>query len=532
MNKAYYKKRNTILIIFLMMINIINIDVVNASGESASCSSTTSPGGEGKCSGAANCPQNITACCSVSKGYEIHTNFIVNAYDMFGKTIDENFKINQETLAGTYIGLDIYERKSYSSWASYSVSAIQTYYECAHRDWIEGYGYRDTKGKWHWKSGYWGPWSYYEAIFGCAGGDTATKKTRPATPCGSAVAACAASAVPEKIELTPSYIASYDDSNDIDTLSTDEGYTGEIVYGGECASPSKSSLNGGTSGSNSLSQTCDFSYNRKNDKVCMNVKSGKVRYINNNQKCDTSVEYEVAKEDRYWKYFIPLNTNSGEDFSINLHTSGKKEHHGICESFIDTYDDYYERITDQNEAQLPKITANMTEAEKRKIKSQAKKLVSLGCYRKKTITIPIDQKFYNELEDQITFKGFNFYYKPIDINNPFPNGLNDTSIWYDWYKENKKQPDLTKSFNKATYIADVGNNANTIRNYTTKDLPYTSWKNMYVSGTSSFIEKENIVNRYVDRNSYYPLGCGPWNEKQTNEDGSNNPFYQPECDNS
>ena len=64
---------------------------------------------------------------------------------------------------------------------------------------------------------------------------------------------------------------------------------------------------------------------------------------------------------------------------------------------------------------------------------------------------------------------------------------------------------------------------------------YTTWYSMNIDGTSNFIgNKLDIVKRAaeLDLSKIYPLGCGPWNDNATNDDGSNNVFYQPECDKS
>ena len=166
-----------------------------------------------------------------------------------------------------------------------------------------------------------------------------------------------------------------------------------------------------------------------------------------------------------------------------------------------------------------------------------------GCTFEIDVTIPVIQRFYNELrEDTETvfegFKGFNFYYKPIDINEPFPNGLNNTSIWYEWNKD-KNNPNISKSYEQLTYYANTSQNENEIRKYNNqkeydndkKDYPYASWEGknendteggMNKDGTSNFIDNKDIVTRRTE--DFYNLGCGP---KNTNV---NNIFTQPECD--
>ena len=136
----------------------------------------------------------------------------------------------------------------------------------------------------------------------------------------------------------------------------------------------------------------------------------------------------------------------------------------------------------------------------------------------------LEQQFVDNGEKK--FKGFNFYYKPIDINNPFPNGLSDTSIWKEWYdnvKDDKKAtPDISKSFDEVTYIAE-NINATKVRKYT-KDNPYTSWKNMNLDGTSNFITTEGVVTRET-KNKVYKLGCGPLNNTANLLDVHGNPVY-------
>ena len=69
------------------------------------------------------------------------------------------------------------------------------------------------------------------------------------------------------------------------------------------------------------------------------------------------------------------------------------------------------------------------------------------CILTSTIKIPIKQQFYKEKKEKsnnkenIVFTGFNFYYRSININNPFPNGTID-DIWREWAESKKKKPDI------------------------------------------------------------------------------------------
>jgi hypothetical protein len=150
-----------------------------------------------------------------------------------------------------------------------------------------------------------------------------------------------------------------------------------------------------------------------------------------------------------------------------------------------------------------------------------------GCNISTKIYFPIEQKFYNEIIEagKTKLKGFNFYYRPIDIDNPFPNGIGTNSLWAEWERNN--QPDLSKSYEEVTYIA-ANIDADEIRRYT-KNHPYTSWLSMDINGKSNFIETRSIVTRKTTYNGY-GLGCGPANEDEYLDGGNKNPLYIEGCD--
>lgn len=518
------KKRKIIklllLSIFLILIFITNINMAKADGRGGSTGGSGKPGGGNtdtppKNPGAK--PQPGGSCyyqtCDISTSYYIQTEITVDMYDMYGNEMHGVFdsSFSNKILAGTYVGLDVYETKSYKSSASYEYHKYKKVCEC-----------RFTDPCAYYRNGKCVPDSYTrKQDCGCSSGHAAGCSWVEISGNDSA---CAAQAIPPVITLNPSYNVSYRDSNDIDAKpSNDKYYTATTITKENAGNCNESSSSSGKT--RKKEGTCTFTYNR--EKTCINVKNGKVRYINNDEQCDESIEYTIKSEDSYWKYFIPLNTNSAEGFSFTLNSSGKKEYSGICENLIDKYDDYYNLIVDSNRNPLPKITSDMNKAQINSTKRLAKALVEKGCYYQTTIEIPIEQKFYNEVNNGHNFNGFNFYYKPIDITNPFPNGLNDTSLWYEWNESSKKEPDLTESYDEVTYIATTSGNENTIRNYT-KDNKYATWDNMYINGISGFIENEGIVTRKVAEDSFYDLGCGPNNSDLE----VSNVFYQKECNNS
>lgn len=259
-------------------------------------------------------------------------------------------------------------------------------------------------------------------------------------------------------------------------------------------------------------KTYKSEYKYKPSKVCMNIKTAKVSYVT---KCGDD-EIEIQQQNNYWPYFIPLNYKSNKSFSFNL-TPSYKINKSQCEYVINNNpEDYINLIVTEQKEQF---TGNA--------KNDKKTLTQEGCYLSSTVSIPVTQKFYNEVNsnDKITFEGFNFYYKPIDITNPFPNGLNVTSLWYDMNNNNKI--DFTNSYKIITYVAE-NINTTTVRNYN-QDNQYTSWDNMTLNGKSNYIEKNGIVKRLVENTSFYKLGCGPANSIEKFEDGTSNQLYLVRC---
>ena len=492
--------------------------------------------------------------CSTSHNYRSTGKIDVDIKLMDGTIINEDvFSPNFSTkfLAGTYVMLRVYEKQTHMSTASYSFSASREIVKCLHYKKELGDQYCtgsmvDGKctGKWEREEIEVYKGTTYDHECTCP---TLYDVVVPVFQEWKDVSAeyaseCGGHAIAQNVRLEPLYDALYKNSNDIDDIN---GGTAITIKGQKCNNgksidqdEDKHNEDGTYSNSNELESYCEITYDR-NVPVCMNVKTGKVRYLDGGGECDKTLEYEVTKDkDGYWKYFIPLNANSEDGFLFELISSEHKKSKEICEQYIDNYPDTYPYMITDNPSDTF-IGKNLS-------KQAAKLAVANGCYFKTTVKLPIEQKFYNEVYDGNKFegfKGFNFYYKPIEISNPFPNGLSNTSLWYDWNESDVKNPNFTKSYNTTTYIADTSNHANEIRNYkntktyTTigeKDNKYTSWYNMNINGLSNFIgtlNNENIVYRRdgFNKDNIYPLGCGPWNVNQKKEDGTNNFFYQPEC---
>jgi len=253
-------------------------------------------------------------------------------------------------------------------------------------------------------------------------------------------------------------------------------------------------------------------------KVCIDAKTAKVYYDND---CHLEKEeiYEIKNKtvhDKYlgknvntWPYFIPLNTKTDSKFYLNLVENGSLDA-GICLDIMKNYSNYVDL--------LKPISGGSFLGDYNRLKNSSsdyKKVTKeKGCNFAARINFKIEQKFYDEemKKDKLLLKGFSFYYRPIDITNPFPNEIDKNSYWYDWNKAKTKTPNLTKSFNEVTYVAH-NIDIDKIRTYN-QNNKYTNWKGIKITGISEFIEQNDIIirNSKINKDSLYNLGCGPYNE--------------------
>ena len=86
-----------------------------------------------------------------------------------------------------------------------------------------------------------------------------------------------------------------------------------------------------------------------------------------------------------------------------------------------------------------------------------------------------------------------FIYRPIDLNNPFPNrnaGVN----WYDWYSIPANKERLKSSYSKKEYQVELDNQSvSKIKEYN-KNNNYLNWTGINEeTGKSKFIDEYNIV---------------------------------------
>ena len=257
-------------------------------------------------------------------------------------------------------------------------------------------------------------------------------------------------------------------------------------------------------------------YNIK--KACLNIKTAQVRYIAFDSNCNNADELTVPQiynnlKEPIGQYFIPLNAKQGGSFSYMLE-SGEHRDEDVCLSIINNKDYPYWRQTllDRKKKAFSDTT---TEA-------QAEKRVKGGCYFAIIAKFKVEQKFYNQ--NKTSFEGYTYYYRPIDVTDPFPNGLKDTSLWskvYDSTSNTIKYKDKagTKHEVKLNHAFRESQLMYTATNVTSNKVEgankviYTSWNNINKNGLSSFISDNAFISHgtaYKQKN-IYKIGCGPAN---------------------
>ena len=216
-------------------------------------------------------------------------------------------------------------------------------------------------------------------------------------------------------------------------------------------------------------------YEYKPNNICINLKTGKVSY---NKRCQTDEEVQVlphySNGIRYWQYFSPLSMKSGSNLSLVV-LSGRQLNDKECQNGKSKYGSNY---------------------------------INSSCKVSKTYNLNVVQKYYYEetKNNKLVFNGYNLYYRPININNPFPTIPTENSLWYKWYNSKDKSPNLKDSFNEVTYSVDVPNKlADTIRAYNVNN-PYPSFDKLSLSGTSDFLRSVGV--EALTKDKKYGLGGG------------------------
>lgn len=106
----------------------------------------------------------------------------------------------------------------------------------------------------------------------------------------------------------------------------------------------------------------------------------------------------------------------------------------------------------------------------------------------KTCQVNVNSRLYKPEKNN----EYAFIYRPIDLNNPFPNrnaGVN----WYDWYSVPYNKNRLKSSYDKIEYTAELDNQVvSKIKEYNKKNN-YLDWRGISETGKSKFIETNDFM---------------------------------------
>lgn len=468
----------------------------------------------------ANCSCDGGSCVRNPSTHEPSGYFSINLYDAYNKNFDDYMLKNTKIIAGTSIGADLSESRSIYWSASSSVVHQCT---CTRKG-IVGYVTTCTKkyGCTDWPV--WG--TTYENYTGYSWSSACQEQANRE----------AYNMAKREVEKNgASYSLSVTDPNEARCGNYDKYGDQLLSEGYECQNYNVSAVAGETTSyeeslKNGGKVTKTYHYEMYG--ACINVKTGKVRYLNKDDSCSKDEEYYIENDNeneskRHWHIFTPLNTKSTDGYILAFTSNDKSiQNEKICQATIEKYS--------KNNEYMLYIKPIKGSFIGNKIIDKQKVAADNGCLTQTILKINTTQKFYGEeiTEDSDILKGFNFYYRPIDIDNPFPNGINDDSYWKTWSEDEDKDPNLKESFNQITYWTN-NIDLNSIREYN-EENSYLDWENMNIDGTSSFIT--DYINRSstINKNSVYNLGCAPTNMCEYYiKDGEKveNPVYQPECKN-
>ena len=246
-------------------------------------------------------------------------------------------------------------------------------------------------------------------------------------------------------------------------------------------------------------------------------------------------------------YFMPLNAKSTDLLRYYLipDVSRSVISINVCSALIDQNNEKVPTKEYWGDFLADKHGNPMSE--RARTVSEAKAIIARegGCRMGLYVSFYIKQGFYHEPDDDCTnppcdpnpktkleLSGYDYYYRPIDYTNPFPNGLLTDGIWRGIYNNTSnsitipnaagQKLDLDESFDEVTYYTDDGYNLTKIRNFNSiEGNYYTNWTGikqgdnnklfgMKDNGTSSFISSTYGVTR-AHCQTYYALGCGPEN---------------------
>lgn len=528
-------KKKVYIILFLLFA-LLNLKKVNAVGATAG----GAIGGGGPSGGGGGVPTAGTVCgvCNTSGRWDLESQIEIDVYDTDGKKIGSAIEgINQKMTAGRFAGIDAYEKYTKKITVNVESVCVTTVLTCNRKKVEIHWSYiviTDKNGK---KKLKWYTWTTEHTetktvSSGTCGDWNYVSSNSWSNPDPGSLDACLRASEPKNIqfdEIDPSFTATYYNSNDINkpTATKENGGTYTVIKKPQIDKTIYGpyfNKTGSNTGTVTKSLEYKIKYNLLNS--CVNVKTGLIAIRKENCNGDEIMAHVLSPSgnDDVGKYFIPLNTKSGDKFKLEMNPNSTKaalREADLCLDFINKYSFWRNFIRDKNGNDFFGVS-----------ESKAKTTIKKDKYCKYGIiaTFYVDQEFYNENANN-KLEGYGFYYRPIDVSNPFPNGLGDSTYWGETGLYNSKENSVTidkktyaldDSFKTVTYTANV-TNPNAIREYNKRadsegrSYLYMSWDNMNVNGSSGFINAG-----YITRNgkqSYYKLGCGPSNNTWKECDG-------------
>lgn len=536
-------KKYIIILLALLLLTLLSIKQVYAENPSANAGNDipSNPDGEG----GSGPPTAGTVCgiCNTSGRWDIRSEIGTDVYDTDGIFIGSGIEgINRRMTAGRFAGIDAYEKYTKKITVNVESVCVTTVLTCSRVVATMEQVCIPISITFSLKEGV----KIKKRCFWTKTGEHPESKTVTSGQCGDewpnvevnswtspdpgSLDACLRKSEPKNIqfdEIAPSFTATYYNSNDINEPTAGQNNGGTYTVINEPQIEKKIigpyfNKTGSNTGTVTKSLEYKIKYNLINS--CVNVKTGLITIRKESCNGDEIAAHVLSPNgnDNVGKYFIPLNTKSNDKFKFELNpnsSSAALREADLCLDFIRKYSFWRNFIRDKNGKDFFGVSESEAKA---KIKSD--KYCKYGI----VVSFYVDQEFYNENASN-KLEGYGFYYRPIDVSNPFPNGLGNSTYWGQKDETNKilysvennsvtidnKTYDLDDSFKTVTYTANI-NNPNAIREYNKRadsegrSYLYMSWDNMNVDGSSGFIN-DGYVTRNDGKQSYYKLGCGPSN---------------------
>ncbi len=261
--------------------------------------------------------------------------------------------------------------------------------------------------------------------------------------------------------------------------------------------------------STALSDSYTYSILYGMTSVCLDPVKGEVTYpsgscIGNQLKIDDY--YEGTSP--FFHYFIPLNAKDNDEIEINIREKKANKVDDLVnyiKSNLDIYKDTIKCYSPKDLERRYPISGFLGGIKNGEPDSRMKKFLSdNSCYITIVIKVTHKNKFYHTSGGKID--GFNFYFRKIDLNNPFPKGVSNVeSLWYKYYHSNIKDLKLgsvsyTSSTEQAKYASRISDSL-------------FSWRNMDASGENRLIGSNAIATRIRNDDNkgdnVSKLGLGP-----------------------